>query len=59
MPAMGTKEETLKRLYDKAKRSPKGRLYVYEDLKRELYNIQLNPEEYQTACIEIARLLRI
>jgi len=37
----------------------KGRLYKYEQFKQELLRLNLDNEEYEQACIEIARLLEV
>lgn len=50
----------LQDLFKRAKGYPtKGRLYVYEQFKNELRDMNLNYLEFEQACIRIAKLLRV
>lgn len=59
---MGTiliENETVQKVLDRAKGSPKGRYYIYESYKRELEGLNLSSEDYRNACIVLARILGV
>lgn len=59
VPKKGDTMAEVTKLLNRAKRSPKGRYYVYESFKRELEGMSLSAEDYQNACIDLTRILRI
>ena len=51
---------TLEDLYDDAKKCPvKGRLYIYEQYKRRLQDMNLSSDEYTEACRKLANCLEV
>ena len=52
--------DTLESILTRAKKcSLKGRNYIYSRFKQELEELHLSPEEYQEACIELAKYLEV
>lgn len=52
--------QKLNEILEKAKNCPnKGRLYVYEQFKQDLQELNLDPYNYEQACITIARYLGV
>lgn len=51
---------TLEDLYKDAKKCPvKGRLYMYEQYKRKLQDMNLSSDEYTEACRKLANYLGV
>lgn len=51
---------TLEDLYNDAKKCPvKGRLYMYEQYKRKLQDMNLSSDEYTEACRKLANYLGV
>ena len=51
---------TLEDLYSDAKKCPvKGRLYMYEQYKRKLQDMNLSSDEYTEACRKLANYLGV
>lgn len=54
------KKSTVDEILERARTCPnKGRLYVYEDFKRQLQELDLSPYDYEQACILVARYLEV
>lgn len=54
-----TTEDSVKSILSEACKDIKGRYYVYERYKLRLQNVCTTSSEYERACIELARCLRI
>lgn len=53
-------EQELNRLYEDAKKCPvKGRMYIYEQYKRQVGELNLDPYEYTEACRTLANNLEV
>mgnify|MGYP007032337072 CR=1 FL=1 len=54
------KKEQIQTLLNEAKVSPvKGRMYVYEQYKRELLELNPTQQEYDETCIKLAKYLQV
>lgn len=56
---MGNTDKINELLEDAKKCKNKGRLYVYEQYKRKLLNIELTSTEYEQTCRQLAEYLRV
>ena len=54
------RKEQIQILLNEAKVSPvKGRMYVYEQYKRELLKLNPTQQEYDETCIKLAKYLQV
>lgn len=52
--------KTLEDILNDAKKCPvKGRLYIYEQYKREIQRLELSSYEYTDACRTLANILEV
>lgn len=57
---MENMQKNVDSIISEAKReNRKGRYYVYEEYKSRLYDLNLSSKDYERACIDLAKALRV